>query len=678
MLRWPQLSLGGGAECCRLQSDASRRRIEISGCDRDRRLGLYGSLTDTTLSRVPAVAKPEGDPVPWQHVAVLLVLTTIYVASYGYSLEIPDSTRDIYTAYRISVGQIFPLEGPVFGGAMHGGPVWFYLLAIPLILYKSWLAVALFVGIVAGLKFILAYVCGSHLVDRRFGLVWALVLALPGWSTLEQVAFTHVNLAEACVLATLYFAIRVRERPDLGRVLVLGIACGLAFHAHPTTAPVVPLSLGVALLARPQLRRTTVVFIFFAGFLAPFTPYLVSQVRNGFPDFQTSAGYVTANVQLSQVANVPTIVRSVLFDGPLLIVRDLIGVPPPRVRFVEAGVIVFLVAALIGAIRSVRAAGGARMLWLTSGGVALFAVVIACLRTEPPVYFVHALIPSIAALVAIGIHTFTSNRLGSRILFAFASIVIAGQSLVSLTVAAEMDQGVGTLPGVGYISAGLSAEPSTNVWFPSLAHDDRGKFLCRYGDRVAVHGPMAFLVDMNVGVDALIHCNRIPDIQLIGVGDSNRTHWVSMPRDFWTQASLSPRCWVGSLGLATEMSVIAPVGSVARVSGETFLPRRFLQGPSSERTLGFDMRAGQALLFTNVIQWYMPWQVLSVKVDGREIPPLAVTAVSRLYGIPAAPGVETHRWNVRFSAPDADKIDVVTIGPPARAVDDAPSCVDAG
>ena len=339
--------------------------------------------------------------MPWQHVAVLLVLTTIYVASYGYSLEIPDSTRDIYTAYRISVGQIFPLEGPVFGGAMHGGPVWFYLLAIPLILYKSWLAVALFVGIVAGLKFILAYVCGSHLVDRRFGLVWALVLALPGWSTLEQVAFTHVNLAEACVLATLYFAIRVRERPDLGRVLVLGIACGLAFHAHPTTAPVVPLSLGVVLLARPQLRRTTVVFIFFAGFLAPFTPYLVSQVRNGFPDFQTSAGYVTANVQLSQVANVPTIVRSVLFDGPLLIVRDLIGVPPPRVRFVEAGVIVFLVAALVGAIRSVRAAGGARMLWLTSGGVALFAVVIACLRTEPPIYFVHALIPSIAALVAV-------------------------------------------------------------------------------------------------------------------------------------------------------------------------------------------------------------------------------------------------------------------------------------
>ena len=70
---------------------------------------------------------------------------------------------------------------------------------------------------------------------------------------------------------------------------------------------------------------------------------------------------------------------------------------------------------------------------------------------------------------------------------------------------------------------------------------------------------------------------------------------MSMPRDFWTHASLSPRCWVGSLGLATEMSVIAPVGSVARVSGETFLPRRFLQGPSSERTLGFDMRTKAGL-----------------------------------------------------------------------------------
>jgi hypothetical protein len=91
---------------------ARRDRAEAVG-------GCYGRLPDTTLARVPTIAKPESR---------------------------------IYTAYQISVGQSFPLEGPVLGGAVHGGPACFYLLAIPLAIHKPWLAVALFAGTIAGLK----------------------------------------------------------------------------------------------------------------------------------------------------------------------------------------------------------------------------------------------------------------------------------------------------------------------------------------------------------------------------------------------------------------------------------------------------------------------------------------------------------------------------------------------
>ena len=652
--------------------------------------GLYGSLTDTTLSRVPAVTQPEsrasglvspvaiGDPVPWQHVAVLFVLTTIYAASYAFSLAIPDSTRDVYTAYRISIGQDFPLEGPVLGESIHGGPAWFYLLAIPLVFHKSWLAVALFVGIVAGLKFILAYVCGSRLVDPRFGLIWALALAVPGWPTIQQIAFTNVNVVETCILATLYLAIRVWERPATAWVFALGLACGLAFHAHPTTAPVVPLALGVALLARPRLRRATVILVFFAGCLAPFTPYLVSQVRNDFPDFQTGVAYVATSVDFRHVVNGVGIVRSVLFDAPLLIARDIIGIAQSLLPYAQAGLMIFVIAAVIAAILSAHASGGVRMLWLTLGAVTIFAVVIACLRATTPVYFVYALTPSVAALVALGVRAFTRNRFGSWMLYGSAAVVIFLQAFVVETIAAQTNQGVGTLPGVSDLSAGLASEPSTNVWFPSLGHDASGRVLCQYGDKLAVHGPMAFLVDVNVGVDTLLRCGGIPDVQLSGMGDAGRMHWVGMPRVFWTKADLTPRCWIGSLGVATATSVLAPNASVARVSGKTFRPRPFLQSPSSERTVSFETHGRQALVLTNVIHWYMPWQVLSVKVDGREIPPLVVTPVSRLYALAETPGIELDRWEVRFAAPDTDKIDVVTVGPSPRTVSDLPSCVDAG
>jgi hypothetical protein len=616
--------------------------------------------------------------VPWQHVAVLFVLTTIYAGSYAFSLAIPDSTRDIYTAYRISVAQDFPLEGPVLGEAIHGGPAWFYLLAIPLIFHKSWLAVALFVGVVAGLKFILAYVCGSRLIDQRFGLIWALALAMPGWPTIQQVAFTNVNVVETCVLATLYFAIRVWERAAIAWVFALGLACGLAFHAHPTTAPVVPLSLGVALLAPPRHRRASVILAFSAACLAPFMPYVVSQVRNDFPDFRTGVAYVATSVDFRNVVNVIGIIRSVLFDGPLLIARDIIGIAQSLLPYAEAGLMVFVIAALIAAILSAYAAGSARILWLTAGTVAIFAVVATCLRAATPAYFVYALTPSAAALVALGVRAFTRNPLGSWMLYGLTAVVIFLQALVVERIAAQTTQGVGTLPGVGDLSAGLASEPSTNVWFPSLGHDDSGSVLCRSGDRVAIHGPMAFLVDVNVGVDTLIRCGRIPDVQLSGIGEAGRMHWVGMPRIFWTKADLIPRCWIGSLGVASATSVIAPTASVARVSGKIFRPRPFLQAPSGERTLSFDTRGRQALVLTNVIHWYMPWHVLSVKVDGREIPPTVVTSVSRLYALAEAPEIELHRWDVRFAAPDTDKIDVVTVGPAPRTASDLPSCVDAG
>jgi hypothetical protein len=74
----------------------------------------------------------------------------------------------------------------------------------------------------------------------------------------------------------------------------------------------------------------------------------------------------------------------------------------------------------------------------------------------------------------------------------------------------------------------------------------------------------------------------------------------------------------------------------------------------------------------------MPWQVLSVKIDGSEIAPLVVTSVSRLYAPAETPGVELHRWEVRFAAPDTGKIDVVTVGASPRTTGDLPSCVDAG
>src|SRR5690554_2796052 len=95
------------------------------------------------------------------------------------SSAVVDTARDVYNAWQIAIGSDFPLEGPQVGGVFHGGPVWFYVLSIPLLVSSSWVVMSLWVGLLASMKYVLAYACGARLVDRKFGLMWACLLAFP-------------------------------------------------------------------------------------------------------------------------------------------------------------------------------------------------------------------------------------------------------------------------------------------------------------------------------------------------------------------------------------------------------------------------------------------------------------------------------------------------------------------
>ena len=84
-----------------------------------------------------------------------------------------------------------------------------YLMALPLRLHESWLAAALFIGIVSALKFPLAAYCGRRLLDRDFGVLWAVAMFVPGWSTFEQLLFMNTNAAPAAMLGVLALCLRM-------------------------------------------------------------------------------------------------------------------------------------------------------------------------------------------------------------------------------------------------------------------------------------------------------------------------------------------------------------------------------------------------------------------------------------------------------------------------------------
>src|SRR5688572_22544033 len=112
--------------------------------------------------------------------ALLLVLVLLHLALFPYATLVTDSGRDLANAYAVAHGGPYPLYGPGLFGHWKLGPVWFWLLSLPLWVFGSITAAACFIGLLAAAKIPLAYLLGRRLLDGRLGLLAALIIALPG------------------------------------------------------------------------------------------------------------------------------------------------------------------------------------------------------------------------------------------------------------------------------------------------------------------------------------------------------------------------------------------------------------------------------------------------------------------------------------------------------------------
>jgi hypothetical protein len=122
-----------------------------------------------------------GSRLPWE----VIVLMVAWVVGGQFSPASVDSVRDIYEAHAIASGATLPLEGPQLAHSVHLGPLWYYILAIPAALSEGWGGIALIVFLLSALKFWLSFLLGKSLHSFQMGLLFALFLALPSWSSTQ-------------------------------------------------------------------------------------------------------------------------------------------------------------------------------------------------------------------------------------------------------------------------------------------------------------------------------------------------------------------------------------------------------------------------------------------------------------------------------------------------------------
>lgn len=591
----------------------------------------------------------------------LLMGLTVLAAPFGSPYI--DTARDIHAAWRIATGAEWPVLGPEIGFFTHLGPIWFYLLAIPVALTGTYSGTALFVALVASLKFPLAYFLGSRWLDWRFGLLWAGLLAWPGLWMYSLFTFTHFSVIEAAVLLFALVAWRDWQQPSSSRALLTGIAFGLMLHAHPTTVffgIILPL-----LWWRQGTRRTLRALSYSLGCALLFLPLLsLGHVDATAPGETT--GITSILDHLGQMATPQS-----LADGPLLWWNTVILGGTAAIHLLAsrehwplligsalvAGLALLLVASIAraatlvvrhsdqstigGRHRSLEMSRSRIPLSLILGtgilGSLAYSSFVATLRDDTAWYWMLGMSPLVSALAASLLWALPASRWQpfALVWVLGGAIVFSGLLLYSFWSTAQD----GT-------SRHFPAALMTNLKNPGLKHpaptfpgvtfidtDRLGYILCRDPTSTAVlHGAFGFILEGLGETPAALHCQRTEGIFVAGIGPSAKTqHWLGLGPAVHGAMAIDVDHWIGTIALVSNARPVYPETAIPVATAHDYLSRHRQRSIPRPLELEFTALGSESLVLNNVFYWWTISEVDSITVDATPARLDAADAITRIF-----------------------------------------------
>lgn len=529
---------------------------------------------------------------------LLVVLYALSAASYPFAMLVVDSGRDLAWAQAIASGSDWPRLGPGLNALWQLGPLWFYVLALPLWLGAGIGGSALAIGLLAAAKLPLAYALGRRWQDAAFGLAFAAAVALPGWSTFGQLVLLHTSVVEAAVLATLLFALRAWQTLKLGDGLVASLLLGMALHAHPTALAAAP-AVALALLRVTRAGSHRVLWLAPLCFALPFAPMLWAEAAAGWPQWQATTGYFGGGDYGARLARASSVLRGVTF-GSVELARDfLFGSWPPLGSAIGAVLATLGLAGVLGWLARPRRSEW--WLWLLALGAALFVLL---LRDTTPEWMTYALAPFGAALLAVG--WLAPWRGVGRERVARGAAVLASVLAAALLIEriAVSRLGLQALPGAAVADVAVPPrdDGTPRFWLPAWGQDALARRLCAAADSIAVHGDLASALHFGQGVALAQHCEAPAAVHL---GGAATQHLAGTPRALARSLGIAGERAPWGFVLSSRVTPLHPAQG-ARVQVHTryllddYLPR-LRAGRSESIAIVTACRPGDLLVATNLL-----------------------------------------------------------------------------
>lgn len=519
-------------------------------------------------------------------------------------------------------GPIIPLAGPAIDHRMHYGPIWFYVLALPLWLTGSWMAVSLWVGALASSVYPLAYRLGNRLSGRCLGLTLAALLALPSWASVYYLVYSHTALITAAMVLVALVLSAWLQKPGLGRALMLGIALGMAFHTQVVTAGLgLPVAVVIGWRLRSDLPSLSMALATVGvGFTLPLMPYLYQQAGTGWNELASGPGYFASLDLAANIAAVPTALVGTAF-GVQYALTHIADWPGAAVVIANACIAALLVYGLICLLRSGERVSG-RLLQVCL--IAVVGLLNSCLliRNFAPFYQVIALWPALILLPALGLAAQQAPRLTACVMG--LSLLLLGAQWLGMYQKARA--GVFELDGgpLADIRQWDRRQWVTRWILPAKNRDQVGQWLCGRSpnDPVLLLGHLAGVLETSTALEAAIHCGRLPQLYLVNQGQSAS---AGVHREMARAIGLPPvELSFGPLQLVDPARVIDTPSAVLSLSRSVTYPVPSPVSDIADSELTYQIQLGndEVLIASNPLNDWFGWQSAILSEDERVVEPI--------------------------------------------------------
>jgi hypothetical protein len=607
---------------------------------------------------------PSPRPARGLVVAVLAVLMLAHVVPYAWATVMDDTARDFFHARQILEHGQWPARGPVINQMAHLGPAWFYLYAGILGLAGNLAGTLGLVGLLAALKFPVAYACGTCWRGPMHGLAWAVLLAVPGWPLLQQVWVTHWNLVELLSLASLYPLIRLAQGAHARHWLAYGLLQGAALHAHPSTlvlALIVPVVIRYRGLARTRADGPALAAGALLSLLG-FAPMLLAESREGWPAAERIAAFAAQHAATPWHATLPAFIEGALLGGTRFVLGDLV---PPAWRLPVALLhLVVLLASGVGLVLAWRVRTARRGLLAALAGLVLALVAIRFMRPVTPFYMLLPWWVLATAVLALALQALDrSGATGRRFARAALTASLVLSILASAMLVGRAEQGSMSLPvhAVGDVARADASRPV--LLLPAWRHDALGERLCGSERPVVLHGDLAVATHVGMSLGSRLRCGERGDPWIGGgAGLDAAEHWLGLSPHSRTRAGLAAKDWSGIFA-PSPLHVVAAVASQRAPDRLDNAFRLGGAGASRRHHLRFDAARDDLLVITQVYSLFDGSRVHAVRADGRAARERHASGGVSVYGCDAC-RAETVAWEVEIDSGFPDRFDLVLAARP--------------